>query len=76
MILLIISHFRLIVISLFSLSNTVPAYIPQAKAWGLGGKIDNSRTYPICLLMSTYGTHAAGEVLNLASKGRCVSPEK
>ena len=25
----------------FQLQNPVPAYIPQAKPWGLGGKIDN-----------------------------------
>ena len=24
----------------FSTTNPTPAYIPQAKAWGLGGKID------------------------------------
>ncbi len=24
----------------FSLQNLMPAYIPQAKAWSLGGKID------------------------------------
>ena len=27
------------------------------------------------MLMDTYCTHAVGEVLNLASKGRCVSPD-
>ncbi len=26
--------------NLFLRQNTTPAYIPQAKAWGLGGKID------------------------------------
>ena len=28
--------------NLFGLSNATAAYIPQAKAWGLGGKIDNA----------------------------------
>ena len=30
--------------NLLGLSNATPAYIPQAKAWGLGGKIDKPRT--------------------------------
>ena len=27
----------------FSTTNPTPAYIPQAKAWDLGGKIDNAQ---------------------------------
>ena len=27
----------------FEIQNPTPAYIPQAKAWGLGGKIDKLR---------------------------------